>query len=534
MDALSSTFLSTLSQHPKSLLSFNNNNNYYYYSPNTSSSFTLKVFSIGGEEPIPSPQKRQSISSRKPSFLLENDDFVNTYIDPPRKSCVDPKYVLSNNFAPVDELPPTECKVVEGSLPSCLDGAYIRNGPNPQYLPRGPYHLFDGDGMLHSIKISQGLANTSLALFGGKLFALGESDLPYAVKIALDGDIITLGRHNFNGKLVRSMTTHPKIDPETNEAFAYRYGPFPPFLTYFRVDPNGIKTADVPIFSIKRPTLLHDIAITKKYAIFSDIQIGMNPIKFILTGGSLVGMNSRKISRLGVIPRYAKDESEMRWFDVPGFNNLHAINAWEDDGGDTVVLVTPNILSVEYTLERMDMIHGCVEKVKINLNSGLVSRHPISTSNLDFGVINPTYVGKKNNDWYPPPKLSGIVKLDVSIAEVDRRDCIVACRIFGEGCFCGEPFFVAKNNLEAEEDDGYVMLYVHNEKTGESNFLVMDATSPNLDIVANVKLPRRVPYGFHGIFAKDESEMMWLDVPGFNIVCVIIVWEEAGGDTISF
>uniref|UniRef100_M0ZPA2 Carotenoid cleavage dioxygenase 4 n=1 Tax=Solanum tuberosum TaxID=4113 RepID=M0ZPA2_SOLTU len=160
MDALSSTSLSTLSQHPKSLLSFNNNN-YYYYSPNTSSSFTLKVFSIGGEEPIPSPPKRQPISSRKPSFpsniFNTFDDFVNTYIDPPRKSCVDPKYVLSNNFAPVDELPPTECKVVEGSLPSCLDGAYIRNGPNPQNLPRGPYHLFDGDGMLHSIKISQGM-----------------------------------------------------------------------------------------------------------------------------------------------------------------------------------------------------------------------------------------------------------------------------------------------------------------------------------------------------------------------------------------
>ncbi|XP_015084378.1 probable carotenoid cleavage dioxygenase 4, chloroplastic [Solanum pennellii] len=570
MNALSSTFLSTLSQHPKSFLSCNNNN--YYYSRNTSS-FTLKVFSIGGEESFPSPPKREQIPSRKPS-LPSNifnafDDFVNIYIDPPRKYYVDPKYVLSNNFAPIDELPPTECEVVEGSLPSCLDGAYIRNGPNPQYLPRGPYHLFDGDGMLHSIKISHGkatfysrfvktykynieneagfqiipnvfsgfngiipsvtrgaitlariiarqfnpangigLANTSL--FGGKLFALGESDLPYAVKIASDGDIVTLGRHNFNGELVWSMTAHPKIDPDTNEAFAYRYGPFPPFLIYFRVNPNGIKTADVPIFSIKRPTLFHDIAITKKYAIFSDIQIGMNPIKFILAGGSLVGMNSMKISRLGVIPRYAKGESEMRWFDVPGFNNLHAINAWEEDGGDTIVLIAPNILSVEHTLERMDMIHGCVEKVKINLNSGVVSRHPISTRNLDFGVINPTYVGKKNKYvyaaiGYPPPKLSGIVKLDVSIAEVDRRDCIVACRMFGESCFCGEPFFVAKNNLEANEDDGYVMLYVHNEKTEESNFLVMDATSPSLDIVANVKLPRRVPYGFHGIFVRESD-----------------------------
>lgn len=66
---------------------------------------------------------------------------------------------------------------------------------------------------------------------------------------------------------------------------------------------------------------------------------------------------------------------------------------------------------------------------------------------------------------------------------------------------------MAKNNLGANEDDGYVMLYVHNEKTEESNFLVMDATSPNLDIVANVKLPRRVPYGFHGLFVSENDLM---------------------------
>ncbi|NP_001313051.1 probable carotenoid cleavage dioxygenase 4, chloroplastic [Nicotiana tabacum] len=596
MDAFSSTFLSTLSQHPKSLLSPN-------YSPNTSSSPILKVSSVRIEErpqttttttrtkpqekPTPSPYtppkdtpKRQlptkSITTKKPvepSFpsVIFNafDDFVNTFIDPPLKPCVDPKYILSNNFAPVDELPPTECEVVVGSLPPCLDGAYIRNGPNPQYLPRGPYHLFDGDGMLHSIKISQskatlcsryvktykytiereagspvfpnvfsgfngltasaargaitaaraiagqfnptngiGLANTSLALFGGKLFALGESDLPYAVKLAPDGDIITLGRYDFDGKLFMSMTAHPKIDPDTNEAFAFRYGPMPPFLTYFRIEPNGTKTPDVPIFSMTRPSFLHDFAITNKFAIFSDIQIGMNPLEFI-TGGSPVSSDSGKIPRLGVIPRYAKNESEMKWFDVPGINIVHAINAWDEDDGDTIVMVAPNILSVEHTLERMDMIHASVEKVKIDLKSGMVSRQPLSTRNLDFGVINPAYVGKKNKYVYaaigdPMPKIAGIAKLDVSVAEADRRDCIVACRLFGEGCFGGEPYFVA-NNSAADEDDGYVVSFVHNEKTGESRFLVMDAKSPNLDIVAAVKLPRRVPYGFHGLFVRETD-----------------------------
>lgn len=275
----------------------------------------------------PPPPKRQAESSLPLVIFKAFDDIVNNFIDPPLRQSVDPKYVLSNNFAPVTtELPPTECEVIEGSLPACLDGAYIRNGPNPQFLPRGPYHLFDGDGMLHCICISQGkatlcsryvqtqkylsekkvgrpllpnvfsgfhgltasaargalsaaqmlaglynpadgigLANTSLAVIGNRLYALGESDLPYEIRVTSDGDIQTLGRQDFDGKLFMSMTAHPKTDPDTGEAFAFRYGPMPPFLTFFRFDAEGRKHGDVPIFSMTRPSFLHDFAITNRY-----------------------------------------------------------------------------------------------------------------------------------------------------------------------------------------------------------------------------------------------------------------------------
>lgn len=107
----------------------------------------------------------------------------------------------------------------------------------------------------------------------------------------------------------------------------------------------------------------------------------------------------------------------------------------------------------------------------------------------------------------PMPKISGVVKLDISVSEGDRRDCIVASRMYGPRCFGGEPFFVARepDNPEADEDDGFLVSYVHDENIGESRFLVMDAKSPNLDIVAAVKLPRRVPYGFHGLFVRESD-----------------------------
>lgn len=467
------------------------------------------------------------------------------------------------------ELPPTECEVIEGSLPACLDGAYIRNGPNPQFLPRGPYHLFDGDGMLHCIRISQGkatlcsryvqtqkylsekkvgrpllpnvfsgfhgltasaargalsaaqmlaglynpadgigLANTSLALIGNRLYALGESDLPYEIRVTSDGDIQTLGRQDFDGKLFMSMTAHPKTDPDTGEAFAFRYGPMPPFLTFFRFDAEGRKHADVPIFSMTSPSFLHDFAITNRYAIFPDIQIGMNPLE-IVGGGSPVGADPAKVPRLGVIPKYAKNESDIRWVDVSGFNPIHAVNAWDEDDGDTIVLVAPNILSVEHTLERLDMIHASMEEVRINLRNSTATRVPLSTRNLDFSVMNQAYVGKKNRYVYagvgdPLPKISGVVKLDLALRN-ERRECTVASRMYGAGCYGGEPFFVPKDSFGIEEDDGYLVSYVHDETTGESRFLVMDAKSPSLDIIAAVKLPRRVPYGFHGLFVSERD-----------------------------
>ncbi|KAI3735966.1 hypothetical protein L6452_15494 [Arctium lappa] len=107
-------------------------------------------------------------------------------------------------------------------------------------------------------------------------------------------------------------------------------------------------------------------------------------------------LDLKKVPRLGVIPRYAKDESEMKWFEVSGWNSLHTINAWEEDGGDTIVMVATNILSVEHLLERMDLIHASVEMVRIDIKTRMVSRHPLSTRNLDLSVINPAFVGVKN------------------------------------------------------------------------------------------------------------------------------------------
>ncbi|KAL0327699.1 UNVERIFIED_CONTAM: putative carotenoid cleavage dioxygenase 4, chloroplastic [Sesamum angustifolium] len=101
----------------------------------------------------------------------------------------------------------------------------------------------------------------------------------------------------------------------------------------------------------------------------------------------------------------------------------------------------------------------------------------------------------------------GIVKLDLSLAVIDSNDCTVASRFYEPGWFGGEPFFVARepNDPAADEDDGYLITYIHEENGEGAKFLVMDAKSPTLEIIATVKLPRRVPYGFHGIFVSESD-----------------------------
>lgn len=67
--------------------------------------------------------------------------------------------------------------------------------------------LFVARVVLRQYDIFKGIsvANTSLAFLGGQLHALCESNIPYAIKVRDDGDVITLGHHDFTGKLFMNM-----------------------------------------------------------------------------------------------------------------------------------------------------------------------------------------------------------------------------------------------------------------------------------------------------------------------------------------
>ncbi|MGA0237983.1 MAG: carotenoid oxygenase family protein [Acidimicrobiales bacterium] len=74
----------------------------------------------------------------------------------------------------------------------------------------------------------------------------------------------------------------------------------------------------------------------------------------------------------------------------------------------------------------------------------------------------------------------------------------------GAGRAAGEPVFVSRPDAAAE-DDGWLVTFVHDGNDGSAEFAVLDAQDFSRGYVAQVKLPQRVPFGFHGNWVPDSS-----------------------------
>jgi carotenoid cleavage dioxygenase-like enzyme len=69
-----------------------------------------------------------------------------------------------------------------------------------------------------------GCANTALAFHAGKLLALHEADLPYALRMSCAGLLETIGRvTTYTKEDDAPFTAHPKVRPPTRSSQAPRW-----------------------------------------------------------------------------------------------------------------------------------------------------------------------------------------------------------------------------------------------------------------------------------------------------------------------
>ena len=84
-----------------------------------------------------------------------------------------------------------------------------------------------------------------------------------------------------------------------------------------------------------------------------------------------------------------------------------------------------------------------------------------------------------------------------------NNDAARAVHTFPAGHTPGEPSFVPAAGA-TNEDDGYLLTYVHTAATDTSYLVVLDASNITADPIAEIHLPRRIPTGFHGSWIADK------------------------------
>ncbi|GAA0153014.1 oxygenase [Lithospermum erythrorhizon] len=484
-------------------------------------------------------------------------------------------YYLSGNFGPIrKETPPTgDLKVIQGQIPKLLSGMMIRNGPNPPFDPIANYAC-----MLHAIRFKDGKAiyvsryvqtsrflqeqvfrsaeffkygdllgsfglftyylhllkderdvldmsygfsnaNTGLIHHNGMLMALVDFDKPYVIKVLDNGDLETLGINGYKKKLTHNFTPHPKRDPETGELFIFGSSYTAPYAIYNVVRKDGIMSDPVPI-TTSGPSYMHDFGITEKYVIFMDLPYNFDPENMATNNDWIYRLDTTKKSRFGILPRYAKTEEGIKWFEFDeSFFIFHNANAWEDGDGNIVLISSvmknddkhstfvppifyggpkPSLKGVEFTLPQLF-------KLTFNMKTGKCNKVQLSTTYSDYPKVNESYIGRKLRYVYTSKfdqlaKIPSIVKLDLGIAGAKPQE--IQFDFLGNK-YGSEVVFVpsVQTDRPLEEDDGYLITFVHDEDTSISYTYIISAQK--MEIEAVIELPSRVPYGFHAIYMTE-------------------------------
>ena len=214
---------------------------------------------------------------------------------------------------------------IEGGRATWYRNRWVRTDSFEQDFP-----LYNADGTRN---LRASVANTHVVNHAGKTLALVESSLPYEIT----NDLETFGAYDFGGKLVDSMTAHPKICPTTGELHFFGYGSiFAPHVTYHRADANGELIINRPL-DVPALTMMHDFALTAEHVIFMDLPVVFN-LDVAMAGKRDMPYrwDDNYGARLGVLRR---DDpfGEIRWFDIDPCYVFHVANAYDTDGNSIVL-----------------------------------------------------------------------------------------------------------------------------------------------------------------------------------------------------
>lgn len=442
---------------------------------------------------------------------------------------------------------------VVGSIPADIDGIYIRNTENPVHEPLGNYHPFDGDGMLHTLSFANGTAkykNRFIRTRGfeaeqeaGQSIWTGIANNPAlskrpgwgaqgAVKDSSSTDVVvhagkilstfwqcgegyrldpnTLETEGIEGWTpLDGISAHAKVDERSGELLFFNYSKHAPFQHYGVVSRDN-KLVHYTAVPTPGPRLPHDMAFTENYSILADLPLFWDP-ELLKTGRHHPTYYPNMPSRFAILPRFgtAKD---VRWFEADPTYVLHWGNAYEE--GDEIVLdgyfqddPDPQPLpglppAVGKMMANIDE-HSFKSKLhrwRFNLKTGETKEQHLDDRVVEFGTFNQRYAGIKSRylySTYSKPGwflFSGLIKHDLDTGNSWSFD-------FGDNRFGSEAPFAPRINA-ADEDDGYLVSFVTDMNTNQSECILIDAKRIEAGPVCRIFLPHRISSGTHATWAN--------------------------------
>src|SRR5262245_16638494 len=208
--------------------------------------------------------------------------------------------------------------------------------------------------------------------------------------------------------------------------------------------------------------------------------------------------NEAFAARVGVLPREG-DADDVRWceLDEPCYV-FHPLNAYDENGTVVVDVVRhPAMFATAFLGPNEGPTR--LERWVLDPAAGKVRTDVLSDRYQEFPRHDERLVGRRHRYGYSTEATTGpdggiafgsVLKIDVDRAETMVHDV-------GPGRAAMEPVFVPRAP-DAAEDDGWVLVYVHDGARNACDVVVLDAQDFAAPPVATVHLPVRVPFGFHG------------------------------------
>ncbi|MGV0804129.1 carotenoid oxygenase family protein [Mycolicibacterium setense] len=444
-----------------------------------------------------------------------------------------------------------DLRVVDGEIPSDLDGVYLRNTENPLHPALQTYHPFDGDGMLHIVGFRDGKAfyrnrfiRTDGFLAeneaGGPLWPgiaepvelarrdhgwgartlmkdASSTDVTVHRGVALTsfyqcGDLYrvdpytgdTLGKQDWGGAFPTAwgVSAHPKADDATGELLFFNYGKQAPYMHYGVVDADNRLVHYIDV-ELPGPRLPHDMAFTENYVILNDFPLFWDA-EFLKNNVHLPKLHRDMPSRFAVLPRRGT-AADVKWFEADTTYVLHFTNAFED--GDEIVLDGFFQGNAAPALA-LDKMQTRLHRWRFNLVTGQTREEQLSDSITEFGMINSRHAGRDYRYAYAATGKAGWFLFDGLV----RHDLLTGSEqryAFDDGVYGSETAMAPRVGSRGE-DDGYLVTITTDMNDDASYCLVFDAARVPDGPVCKLALPERVSSGTHATWAPGDELRRWL------------------------